>query len=232
MSTIKTAIRVRPFLKQEAEQGYRNSRLLVNPERREVLVREDNSSAKKTFKFDYLFPQETSQEELYAQCGIDDMIAKALEGYHSTIFAYGQTGSGKTFTMQGEESSLDPQQLNGLIPKITRDLFDKIAKLRHQRSYTVSMSFLQIYSEKIYDLLNPASLNNRTLSMNAPNIEGLRLRWNKDEQFTVENLFLFECKNDQELLKYFANGLKNRINATHKLNLQSSRSHSILSIKI
>jgi hypothetical protein len=42
------------------------------------------------------------------------------------------------------------------------------------------MSFLQIYSEKIYDLLNPASLNNRTLSMNAPNIEGLRLRWNKD----------------------------------------------------
>lgn len=86
-------------------------------------------------------------------------------------------------------------QLNGIIPKVACRLFEKTAKLKTTRSYTISVSFLQIYSEKIYDLLNSSSLNNKTLSMNAPQIEGLRLRWNKDEQFTVENLFLFECKN-------------------------------------
>lgn len=119
------------------------------------------------------------------------MINKALDGYHSTIFAYGQTGSGKTFTMQGEETPQELGQLNGIIPKVARRLFEKTAKLKATRSYTISVSFLQIYSEKIYDLLNSSSLNNKTLSMNAPQIEGLRLRWNKDEQFTVENLFLF-----------------------------------------
>lgn len=74
------------------------------------------------------------------------MINKALEGYHSTIFAYGQTGSGKTHTMQGEESPQQPGALNGLIPKISRNLFEKIAKFKGSRSYTISVSFLQIYS--------------------------------------------------------------------------------------
>jgi len=93
------------------------------------------------------------------------------------------------------------------------------------------MSYLQIYSERIYDLMNPASLNNRTLNL-GQGVEGLRLRWNKDEQFTVENLFVFECRDEYELLRYVSTGLKNRISAAHKLNLQSSRSHSILSIRI
>jgi len=93
------------------------------------------------------------------------------------------------------------------------------------------MSYLQIYSERIYDLMNPASLNNRTLNL-GQGVEGLRLRWNKDEQFTVENLFVFECRDEYELLRYVSTGLKNRISAAHKLNLQSSRSHSILSIRV
>jgi len=93
------------------------------------------------------------------------------------------------------------------------------------------MSYLQIYSERIYDLMNPASLNNRTLNL-GQGVEGLRLRWNKDEQFTVENLFVFECRDEHELLRYVSTGLKNRISAAHKLNLQSSRSHSILSIRV
>lgn len=98
------------------------------------------------------------------------MINKALDGYHSTIFAYGQTGSGKTFTMQGEESPQEMGGLNGIIPKVARTLFDKVAKLKPTRTYTISVSFLQIYSEKIYDLLNSSSLNNKTLMMNSTQI--------------------------------------------------------------
>lgn len=74
---------------------------------------------------------------------------------------------------------------------MARALFEKVGKLKTTRSYTISVSFLQIYSEKIYDLFNSSSLNNKTLLMSPAQIEGLRLRWSKDEQFTVENLFLF-----------------------------------------
>lgn len=122
------------------------------------------------------------------------MIDRALEGYHSTIFAYGQTGSGKTHTMQGSECVEDGGSMNidGVIPKAIKDLYRKIESFQHRRTFSISVSFLQIYNEKIFDLLNPSSLNNKNFSSN---INGLRLRWNKDEQFSVENLFVFECKN-------------------------------------
>jgi excinuclease UvrABC helicase subunit UvrB len=55
----------------------------------------------KGFKFDYVFPESHDQQAIYDGCGIDNLVNKAIEGYHSTIFAYGQTGSGKTYTMQG-----------------------------------------------------------------------------------------------------------------------------------
>lgn len=104
MSTIKTAVRIRPFLQAELQQHYRNSRLALDLDRREVSVKDESTNQKRSFRFDYLLGQECGQEDVYGQCGVEEMIVKALEGYHSTIFAYGQTGSGKTFTMQGEES--------------------------------------------------------------------------------------------------------------------------------
>ncbi len=106
------------------------------------------------------------------------MLDRVIEGYHSTIFAYGQTGSGKTHTMQGADVVEDGQktQLNGLIPKAVASLFKKILNYP-QRTFTVSVSFLQIYNEKVFDLLNPASLNPKSLGSN---LGGLRLRWNKD----------------------------------------------------
>jgi hypothetical protein len=171
MSSIKTAVRIRPFLQNEiTQQQYRNTRLGVNIERNEISVREEAGNQRRSYRFDYLLGQECRQEDVYAQCGIDEMVAKALEGYHSTIFAYGQTGSGKTYTMQGEESPQEMGALNGIIPQVARALFDKVAKLRPARSYTLSVSFLQIYSEKIYDLLNPSSLNNKTLLMSPAQI--------------------------------------------------------------
>ena len=69
-------------------------------------------------------------------------------------------------------------------------------------------------------------------NMDAGSIPGLRLRWNKNEQFSVENLFVCECKNSEELTKYFTYGLKNRVSSAHKLNMKSSRSHSILTIRV
>lgn len=91
------------------------------------------------------------------------------------------------------------------------------------------VSFLQIYNERIYDLLNPTVGNPRNPTTNS---EGLRLRWSKHEEFSVENLFVFECINANELNKYFAAGLKNRATAAHRLNMSSSRSHSILTIRV
>lgn len=100
-SKIKAAIRIRPFLKTESKNGYVNSHIKINANRKEVELLDNNT--RKSFNFDYIFDQSVSQEQLYQQAHIDHLIEKSLKGYHSTIFAYGQTGSGKTYTMQGEE---------------------------------------------------------------------------------------------------------------------------------
>ena len=93
--------------------------------------------------------------------------------------------------MHGEDSGIN----SGLIPKIFRRIFEQISQ-HSDRTFSVYLSFLQIYNERIFDLLNPVGLNERGGA-------GLRLRWSKDEQFSVENLYIFECNNEQDLRKYF-----------------------------
>jgi len=93
--------------------------------------------------------------------------------------------------MHGEEVIEETEPINsGIIPKIFRNLFQQI-KASKDRTYSIALSFLQIYNEKIFDLLNPSSALAAKNGMQT----GLRLRWNKDEQFSVENLFIFECHN-------------------------------------
>lgn len=98
-SKIKAAIRIRPFLKHEIKNGYTNSCIRANQQRKEVEVYDGHN--RKNFNFDYIFNENTSQDDIYSECQVDHLIDKSLKGYHSTIFAYGQTGSGKTFTMHG-----------------------------------------------------------------------------------------------------------------------------------
>ncbi len=86
-------------------------------------------------------------------------------------------------------------------------------------------SYLQIYNERIFDLLNPAQLSQGTDSM------GLKLRY-KSGAFTVDNLYTFECKTEKDVFDLFHFGLQNRVVAAHKLNHASSRSHSILTLTV
>lgn len=83
--------------------------------------------------------------------------------------------------MQGDESGDDGSGLSGLIPRAISSLFKKIRN-HPQSTFMVAVSFLQIYNEKVFDLLNPTSLNPKNLGSN---VGGLRLRWNKHEEFNV-----------------------------------------------
>jgi len=108
-------------------------------------------------------------------------------------------------------------------------LFDKVSEEveKKKRKNTVYCSYLQIYNEKIYDLLNPSQLT----QANEGNAQGLKLRF-KSGTFTVDNLYTFECKTKKDVFDLFHFGLQNRVVAAHKLNHASSRSHSILTLTV
>ena len=181
-----------------------------------------NDESRKQFSFDTLVGSDSSQDGFYNKLGIDTYINKVLEGFHCTVFAYGQTGSGKTYSMQGDINSNDNI---GITQRAVNRLFTRIeeeTKANPNKRFTVSVSYLQLYNEKVYDLLNE---NNVTTE------HGLKMRYNKDN-FVVENLFIFECNSPSEVLSLFKLGQKNKVTASHAMNMNSSRSHTIFSIQI
>ena len=110
-----------------------------------------------------------------------------------------------------------------------------IFKSTGDRKISVNVSFIQLYNEKIYDLLNREMFkkkkDNGTYMIVNPD-EGLKLKWNKHDVYTVENLLTVECENAEEILHIFHYGLQNKIIGSHKMNLTSSRSHTIFSITV
>lgn len=109
-----------------------------------------------------------------------------------------------------------------MIPRIAKTLFEEIHKSPKKIEYTVYCTYVQIHKECIYDLLNPAQTKP----------PGLKMRWNKQEEFHVENLFMHPCNSHTEILSYYNSGVKNKIMSAHNSNAASSRSHCILSLNI
>ncbi|XP_020204271.1 kinesin-like protein KIN-14S [Cajanus cajan] len=104
-----------------------------------------SDSSKKQFKFDHVFGPEANQEAVFQQT--KPIVTSVLDGYNVCIFAYGQTGTGKTFTMEGT-----PEH-RGVNYRTLEELF-RITEERHgTMKYELSVSMLEVYNEKIRDLL-------------------------------------------------------------------------------
>ncbi|PKY45977.1 kinesin-domain-containing protein, partial [Rhizophagus irregularis] len=113
----------------------------------------------KSFSFDYVFPSDTEQEEVFQECA-SPLIDKLVEGYNATLLAYGQTGSGKTYSMGTalDDSNIPP----GIIPRAIRKLFADLHERKEKNpsyQFEVYVSFLELYNEDLIDLLNPQNMN-------------------------------------------------------------------------
>ncbi len=166
------------------------------------------------YKFSHCFGETVTQQELFDQSGIKDLLRMAINGYRASCFAYGQTGSGKTFSMFGEGED-DPSK-TGMIPRALRHLFDEIP---NDGSVIVRTSFIELYNEKIFDLLS----STRT---------GLKLRWTKEDGYFPENAFVVLCESFSDIMEVLAEGRRNRAVGSHDLNRDSSRSHALLTVHI
>ena len=127
------------------------------------------------------------------------------------------------------QAIFDGDEDEGIVPRSIRLLFDLIKQTSNlqKKKYTVYCSYLQVYKEKIYDLLNKSHV--KGVVSDGP---GLKLKWNKNDIFTVENLYTFECKTVDDVLALYHFGIKNKVIASHNMNNSSSRSHSILSLTV
>ncbi|CAI4053057.1 hypothetical protein SKDZ_16G1200 [Saccharomyces kudriavzevii ZP591] len=190
------------------------------------------------FKFDHVFASHCTNLEVYERTG-KPMIDKLLMGFNATIFAYGMTGSGKTFTMSGNEQEL------GLIPLSVSYLFSNIMEksMDGDKKFDVIISYLEIYNERIYDLLEsgleesgsrPGTPSRSYMGKSNSNAMGVELKIRDDSKYGVKVIGLTErrCESSEELLRWIGIGDKSRKIGETDYNTRSSRSHAIVLIRL
>lgn len=146
-----------------------------------------------------------------------------MEGYHGTVFAYGMTGTGKTFSMQGTASS------PGVIPLAITDIFSYIRETPH-REFLLRVSYLEIYNEKIHDLLSASTAG--ATGPNAPPQEEIKLREDSKRGVYATPLKEEIVQSPTQLLRVIARGDHARRTGSTQFNARSSRSHAVVQIVV
>ncbi|XP_043467056.1 kinesin heavy chain-like [Leptopilina heterotoma] len=183
----------------------------------------DNRPESWNFSFYKLFEETTKQEVIFDEVA-KPVVHSVLDGYNGTIFAYGQTGSGKTYTITGEHNNYD---LRGILPRTLQYLFSQVKK-QTENLYSIEISYLEIYNENGYDLLN----RKQEWSL-ATKIEDLpRVTIQEDETGTLhlKNLSFWPVTNEKDALDLLFIGDTNRVVSETPMNPMSSRSHCIFTI--
>ncbi|KAF6109364.1 kinesin family member 1B [Phyllostomus discolor] len=191
-----------------------NTCCIVNPK--------NPKEAPKSFSFDYSYWSHTSPEDpcfasqsrVYNDIG-KEMLLHAFEGYNVCIFAYGQTGAGKSYTMMGKQE----ESQAGIIPQLCEELFEKINdNCNEEMSYSVEVSYMEIYCERVRDLLNPKNKGN------------LRVREHPLLGPYVEDLSKLAVTSYTDIADLMDAGNKARTVAATNMNETSSRSHAVFTI--
>eukprot|EP01063_Lacrimia_lanifica_P030148 TRINITY_DN4745_c0_g1_i1.p1 TRINITY_DN4745_c0_g1~~TRINITY_DN4745_c0_g1_i1.p1 ORF type:complete len:2368 (+),score=763.88 TRINITY_DN4745_c0_g1_i1:89-7192(+) len=237
-SAVRVVVRVRPLNAQEcaANKGDAAKAMCVkkSPNVQEVAVRGQEAQCGATgagseirFKFDQVYwsndaGAEGDQDILHRKVGTE-LLHNAFAGYNCCLFAYGQTGSGKTHTMMGEWAH---PHLKGLIPRACEDIFARMQAIRASRSdisFTLNVSYMEIYLEQVYDLLS-----SRKHSHNV----GLKVRQHPTEGVFVEGLTKVPVLTLDAVMDIIAQGNDVRHTGSTKMNARSSRSHALLMLHL
>ena len=181
----------------------------------EKLERDKEPFDKHIFSFDYVFSPNSTQVEVYNIAALPT-INGVLEGFNGCILAYGQTSSGKTYTMLGE---LDDAELKGIIPRLVDALFERIEKAGNKIEFTIKSGMIEIYNEKLKDLLNTDN-------------DSLSIREEKQRGVYIENLTEVSITSADEVYNIMKAGNSNRAVGSTNMNAQSSRSHSIFVLNL
>ncbi|XP_063696569.1 kinesin-like protein unc-104 isoform X4 [Culicoides brevitarsis] len=223
MSSVKVAVRVRPFNSREIVRDAKliiemsgNTTSITNPK-----LPPGAPDSVKRFNYDYSYasndpddPEFANQQMVYADIG-EEMLQHSFDGYNVCIFAYGQTGAGKSYTMMGKQE----EGQEGIIPTICKDLFRRIEETTtDDLKYSVEVSYMEIYCERVRDLLNPKNKGN------------LRVREHPCLGPYVEDLSKLAVTCYEDIHELIDEGNKARTVAATNMNETSSRSHAVFTI--
>ncbi|XP_044158778.1 kinesin-like protein KIF22 isoform X2 [Bufo gargarizans] len=210
---VRVAVRLRPYVEEGEDKvcvrGLDSQSLEI--------VNCRNQLETMQYQVDAFYGDNATQREIYTG-SVYPLLPHLLVGQNASVFAYGPTGAGKTYTMLGS-----PNQ-PGVIPRAVRDLLQMTQlanyKLEEENwSYSITMSYVEIYQEKVMDLLEPTN-------------KALAIREDKDHNILIPGVTQKTIDTFADFDRCFIPATQNRTVACTKLNNRSSRSHAVLLIKV
>jgi hypothetical protein len=184
-----------------------------------------------TFECDFAFdssnpehPGYADQAAVYRSIGTQ-IVERTVQGFNCCLVAYGQTGTGKTHTLHGDWSRT---QQRGLLPRIAEGLLEELDALRsHGAEVQALVSYLEIYNNRLFDLLAPPPT--RQLGKSRGRLD---IHTHPKIGVYVDNLSEFPIQDFKDIEKLVSQGGRNKHTAATTMNARSSRSHTVFSMAI
>ncbi|KIW03391.1 uncharacterized protein PV09_05598 [Verruconis gallopava] len=205
------SVRVRPDISTGEKERDSDLEWMVDGRRSLIAYRGREGGE---YSYDNVFGVNDKNGRVY-DCCAKRLVRRVMEGYHATVFAYGMTGTGKTFSMQGTASS------PGIIPLAITDIFSFIRETP-EREFLLRVSYLEIYNEKIYDLLAGPGMGSEDIKLREDSKRGVYATPLKEEI----------VQSPTQLLRVIAKGDQARRVAGTQFNARSSRSHAVVQIVV
>ncbi|KAF0978592.1 hypothetical protein FDP41_002412 [Naegleria fowleri] len=225
---IRVIVRLRPLLEDEQPTDLMQGRLEIKDDNTIIVATQNFGS--KSHEFYKVLDENSTQEDVFEH--VKPLIQSALDGYNLCIFAYGQTGSGKTFTIHGDKVQY------GLIQRTARYLYNTLEKQTGARreTFSISCSMVELYLDNLYDLFDESvSLidpQHRFSNVTATQKKKPQLRQSKNGKMSVTNCTEIMARTPEELLTLIDEGNEAKQVFKTEMNDQSSRSHTIFTIKL
>ena len=229
--SVQVGVRVRPF--NTREKNLQSKCIISMPGENQTHIINDKEK-EKVFTFDYSFwshddfevledgylspisDKYADQKKVFSKVG-QQILDNAWQGYHCCLFAYGQTGSGKSYSMVGYGAN------KGIVPISCEEIFKKIEQNKSEdKIFEVQVSMLEIYNEKVQDLLIPPKQRLQG---------GLRIRESKLLGIFVEGLTKYPVTSYEQIEQKMEEGYQNRTIGSTLMNATSSRAHTIVTIE-
>ncbi|KAI5587386.1 hypothetical protein POPTR_005G038900v4 [Populus trichocarpa] len=210
MSNITVCARFRPLSTKERKDSC-DSICISSIDSESFIFKDEKDEC--TYSFDKVFYEESMQADVYEFLALP-IVKDAVKGVNGTIITYGQTGAGKTYSVEGPSILECDVQKKGLLPRVVDGLFECIKSADESTKYTIKLSMVEIYMEKVRDLLDLTKDN-------------IQIKENKEQEILLSGVTEITISDPEGALQSLSDGIVNRAVGETQMNVGSSRSHCI-----
>ncbi|KAJ7560266.1 hypothetical protein O6H91_04G121100 [Diphasiastrum complanatum] len=216
MSNIAVCVRFRPLIARETP--HRPDACCIHQFNNESFLFKEEKEGNLEFVFDRVFYEYSSQSDVFEFVAMP-IVRDAMNAINGTIITYGQTGAGKTFSMEGPNMLMGDRDLKGILPRVSESIFKLIDNADATCEFIIKLSMVEIYMEKIRDLLDSRKDN-------------LQVKEDKVRGIFIAGATEIYIQSEREMLQLLEAGVTSRAVGGTQMNSESSRSHCVSLITI